>query len=131
MHPFVIEVMIFLLTNRKNPRKFQSDNSRTKNDMESRFSGLIRKINLIYSLWKPKLSKCTFSSRVCLVELFTNRKKAQSWKRWEMHKIAFLSYFSFESWKKFNSSGKNCYLFTSLPTLAHFFTLFCFFFNFL
>ena len=75
--------------------------------MESRFSGLTRKINLIYLQRKLELPKYTFSSRVYFVKILTNRKKVQSWQRREMYKIAFPDYFSFESWKTFNLRGKN------------------------
>ena len=84
----------------KNRRKSQSDNSRMKKDMQSCFSGLTRKSNLSYLLWKHQHLKSTFSSRVYFVKLSTNRKKlsiakAQSRQRREMHKIAFMNHFHF------------------------------------
>ena len=51
---FVIEVIIFPHKNIKKTRKFLSDNSRMKKDMESRFPCLTQKINVSYLLWTPQ-----------------------------------------------------------------------------
>ena len=77
--------------------------------MESRFSVPTRKINLIHLLWKSKLPKSTFSSKVCFVKLFINRKKVQSWswKRREMHKNCFLDLFFTWDLKKVQLHRKN------------------------
>ena len=111
---FAINVVIFPHINKKLRRKFRSDNSRMKKDIQSRFSGLTRKINLSYLLWKPKLLKSIFGSRFCFVKLSTNRNKlsivkAQSWQRREMYKIVFVNYFSFQSWKNLNLTEKTYY----------------------
>ena len=69
------KILIFLQTKIKNPRKFQSDDSRMKVDMTSCFSSLTQKINLSYLLWKPEFPKCTFSSRTYFVNIFHKQKK--------------------------------------------------------
>ena len=45
-----IEEMMILHVNIKNPLKFKSDDSITREDMKYHFSGLTRKINFIYLL---------------------------------------------------------------------------------
>ena len=108
----------------KNPRKFQSDNSRMKKDMQVVFQALLEKLisviyyenpnpqNLLLALESQKkngaLQKCSRDKDVkyknCFPELF----------------------FILE----FNSSGKTCHLFKFLSNVAFLFTQFFLYLSF-
>ena len=69
-----IEYAFYWSNHNKNPSAFNSDNSRTKRDMKNHFSELTQKTDLIYLLWKLKLLKASFNSRVFFTKLPTNIK---------------------------------------------------------
>ena len=75
----------------KNTLKFIPDSSEMKKFMKSNFSELIRKINLIYLLWKVNFLKSTSNSTVCFITIPRAKKTNQvlQWHRCQQNCILF------------------------------------------